>query len=58
MRVVAQVAEVFEWHINADEPPILDYNLEFGRDPDLFDPLSPYRVSDHDPIVIGLNPVN
>jgi predicted extracellular nuclease len=56
--MAAQVAEVIEWHINADEPPILDYNLEFGRDPDLFDPLSPYRVSDHDPIVIGLNPVN
>jgi len=50
-----QVAAVLEWHINADEPPVLDYNLESGRDPDLFDSDTPYRASDHDPLVIGLN---
>jgi len=33
---------------------VLDYNLEFGRDPDLFDAQAPYRVSDHDPIIIGV----
>ena len=50
-----QVVETIEWHINADEPPLLDYNLEHRRDPSLFDADSPYRASDHDPVVIGLD---
>jgi len=41
------------WHINADEPLILDYNLDFGRDPDLFE-ANAYRTSDHDPLIVGL----
>ncbi|MCB1845198.1 MAG: hypothetical protein KDI09_19685, partial [Halioglobus sp.] len=49
-----QVAGVTEWHINADEAPLYDYNLEFDRDPALFDASSPYRSSDHDPLLIGL----
>jgi predicted extracellular nuclease len=53
--LAAQVRTAIEWHINADEPPLLDYNLENRRDPDLFDPDSPYRASDHDPVVIGLD---
>ncbi|MGI9233158.1 MAG: ExeM/NucH family extracellular endonuclease [Woeseiaceae bacterium] len=53
--LVPQVVETIEWHINADEPPLFDYNLEHGRNPALFDASSPYRASDHDPIVIGLN---
>lgn len=50
-----QVAAVDEWHINADEPTVRDYNLEFGRDPGLFEPSLPYRTSDHDPLVIGMD---
>lgn len=53
-----QVVESIEWHINADEPALLDYNLGFGRDPALFDAESPYRSSDHDPVIIGLNLTN
>ena len=53
--LVPQVVATMEWHINADEPPVLDYNLEFGRDPSLFDADSPYRVSDHDPIIVGID---
>ncbi|MGI9238910.1 MAG: ExeM/NucH family extracellular endonuclease [Woeseiaceae bacterium] len=53
--LVPQVVDTIEWHINADEPPLFDYNLENGRNPALFDASSPYRASDHDPIVIGLN---
>ena len=53
--LVPQVVDTIEWHINADEPALLDYNLEHGRDPALFDPDSPYRVSDHDPVVVGLD---
>jgi len=47
-----------EWHINADEPRLLDYNLENGRDPNLFDGTTPYRASDHDPVVIGIDLAN
>jgi len=53
-----QVVDTIEWHINADEPTLLDYNLENHRDPALFDPDSPYRASDHDPVVIGLDLTN
>ena len=56
--MATQVVDVIEWHINADEPGLHDYNLEFGRDPALFDPSTPYRASDHDPVVVGLNPTN
>ena len=53
--LAAQVAETIEWHINADEPPALDYNLDFDRDPSLFDGTTPYRFSDHDPVLVGLD---
>ena len=53
--LVPQVVAAIEWRINADEPAVRDYNLESGRDPELFDADSPYRASDHDPIVVGLN---
>lgn len=48
------------WHINADESPAHDYNLEFrqpacpGCAPDLYAP-TPYRASDHDPVLLGLD---
>lgn len=50
----SQVAMITEWHINADEAPLHDYNLEYDRDPGLFDAQSPYRASDHDPIIVDL----
>ncbi len=53
-----QVSETIEWHINADEPRLYDYNLENGRDAALFDANSPYRASDHDPVIIGLDLAN
>ncbi|WP_338845145.1 ExeM/NucH family extracellular endonuclease [Massilia sp. W12] len=48
-----KVTGVTEWHINADEPSVIDYNTEF-RTQDLYS-ATPYRASDHDPVVIGLN---
>jgi len=48
-----QVSGVTEWHINADEPVVLDYNLEFKTD-DLFQIDNPFRASDHDPLLVGL----
>lgn len=55
--LVNQVTGVTEWHINADEPRVLDYNTEFKSERQVVDYFteSPYRSSDHDPIVIGLN---
>ncbi len=50
-----QVTGTTEWHINADEPDAIDYNLDFGRDDSLFDGRSPFRTSDHDPVIIGLD---
>jgi predicted extracellular nuclease len=59
-----QIAGTTEWHINADEVPLLDYNDEI-EDPGeqsferrsaalpLYTP-DAYRASDHDPILIGL----
>ncbi len=48
------VVDATIWHINADEPLILDYNLDFGRDPAIYRP-DAYRSSDHDPVIVGLN---
>ncbi|HEY0606435.1 MAG TPA: ExeM/NucH family extracellular endonuclease [Herpetosiphonaceae bacterium] len=48
-----QVTGVTYWHINADEPSVIDYNTEF-KPQDLYAP-NPYRSSDHDPVIIGLN---
>ncbi len=50
----SQVKGVGEWHSNADEPVVLDYNLEFKTD-DPFNANDPYRSSDHDAVVIGLS---
>ena len=49
-----QVTGAAEWHINADEPDILDYNLDFGRPATYFEP-NKYRSSDHDPVLVGLD---
>lgn len=54
--LTAQVTGVAEWHINADEPSVLDYNTNFkstGQVTNLFG-ADPFRASDHDPVVIGL----
>ncbi len=55
--LAAQVSGVTEWHINADEPTVLDYNTNFksaGQIASLYAP-DQYRSSDHDPVIIGLN---
>lgn len=52
-----QVTGVATWHINADEPNVLDYNEE-NKSTDQSKTLylaNPYRASDHDPIVIELD---
>jgi predicted extracellular nuclease len=53
----SQVASADKWHINSDEPSVLDYNLNFksaNLQTNLYNP-QPYRTSDHDPVLVGLN---
>lgn len=47
-----QVSGVAVWHINAEEPLVLDYNTEFKTD-DRY-AATAYRSSDHDPVLVGL----
>ena len=52
-----QVKGAADWHINSDEPDVLDYDTSFK--PPAQDALyeaNAYRTSDHDPVVIGLTP--
>lgn len=60
-----QVTGVAEWHINADEVPLFDYNDDerttgeafFEEESDAL-PLyeaNPFRTSDHDPVIVGLD---
>lgn len=49
----AQVAGATEWHNNADEPDVIDYNTD-GKPQDLY-VNNAFRASDHDPVVISLN---
>ncbi|MCK5633908.1 MAG: ExeM/NucH family extracellular endonuclease, partial [Anaerolineales bacterium] len=51
--LTSQVQGAAVWHINADEPSALNYN-DYNQ-PDLYT-LDPYRASDHDPVLVGLNP--
>ncbi|BES73615.1 ExeM/NucH family extracellular endonuclease [Marinobacter nanhaiticus D15-8W] len=51
-----KVIDTTIWHINADEPRILDYNLEYQtpeQQASLYAP-DAYRASDHDPVIIAL----
>lgn len=62
--MTAQVTGLTEWHINADEVNLLDYNDDiqdvgersFEAKPGVNPLYSPdqYRVSDHDPVIVGL----
>lgn len=47
------VTGVTEWHINTDEPPVIDYDENFNP-PGYYAP-DAFRASDHDPVIIGLD---
>ncbi|QEI08323.1 ExeM/NucH family extracellular endonuclease [Pigmentiphaga aceris] len=51
----SQITNVTQWHLNSDDADALDYNLDFSRDPSIYDSNVITRVSDHDPLLIGLN---
>ncbi|WP_413663154.1 ExeM/NucH family extracellular endonuclease [Microbulbifer sp. CNSA002] len=46
-----------DWHINADEPRVLDYNIENKTDEQVesFYSTDAFRASDHDPLVVELD---
>ncbi len=54
--LLAQITGAADWHINSDEPDVLDYDTTF-KPPEqdaLYEP-NAYRTSDHDPVVVGLD---
>ena len=58
--ITGQVTGVADWHVNADEPAVLDYNTEFksaGQVDSLYAPTQ-FRISDHDPVIVGLDLTN
>jgi hypothetical protein len=48
-----QVTGAADWHINTDEPAVIDYDENYN--PTGYYSADPYRASDHDPVVIGLD---
>jgi hypothetical protein len=52
----AQITGATDWHINSDEPDVLDYDTSFkpAAQDALYEP-NAYRSSDHDPVVVGIN---
>ncbi|MEP7002962.1 MAG: ExeM/NucH family extracellular endonuclease [Chloroflexota bacterium] len=58
--LAAQVRGASDWHINADEPTVLDYNVEFktANQVNTFYDAGPYRASDHDPVLVFLQLVD
>ncbi len=52
----SQVTYAMEWHINADETTLFDYNMEdktAQQQADFYQPTA-FRGSDHDPVVVEL----
>jgi uncharacterized protein len=55
-RLESQATQAAVWHINADEPDLLDYDTSYKLDAqDALYEANPFRSSDHDPVMIGFN---
>jgi predicted extracellular nuclease len=54
--LLPQVTGAADWHINADEPSILDYDTSFknASEDALYEP-NAFRASDHDPVMVGMD---
>jgi len=54
--LVSEISGVTVWHINADEASLIDYDMSYKEDAqDAIYAPDPYRSSDHDPVLVGLN---
>jgi predicted extracellular nuclease len=54
--LLPQVTGAADWHINSDEPSILDYDTSFKAAPEeaIYEP-NAFRASDHDPVLVGMD---
>ncbi|MDR6905934.1 putative extracellular nuclease [Agromyces sp. 3263] len=54
--IADEVTKAEHWNINSDEPSLIDYDMTFKKPAQdaLFAP-DPFRSSDHDPVLIGLD---
>jgi predicted extracellular nuclease len=54
--MAAQVTGATDWHINADESDVVDYDTTFkpAAQEALYE-ANAYRASDHDPVIVGLD---
>ena len=51
-----RVTGISIWHINADEPDLIDYDTSFKKPAqDAIYAPDAYRSSDHDPVIVGLD---
>ncbi|MCO7190103.1 MULTISPECIES: ExeM/NucH family extracellular endonuclease [unclassified Pseudoalteromonas] len=57
--LLSKVTDATDWHINADEPRMLDYNTEYRTDAQIAELYADhaYRASDHDPVIIEVKTV-
>ncbi len=54
--LLSEVTGTATWHINSDEPDILDYDTTFKKPAqDALYEANAFRASDHDPVIVGLN---
>ncbi len=54
--LVGEVTGITIWHINADEPDLIDYDTSFKQPAqDAIYAPDAYRSSDHDPVLVGLD---
>jgi predicted extracellular nuclease len=53
--LLGEVTGATEWHINADEADLIDYDTTF-KSPNQIAAYAPdaYRASDHDPVIVGM----
>ena len=57
--LLAKVTDATDWHINADEPIVFDYNTEFKSETQVANYYAEhaYRSSDHDPVIVEIKTV-
>jgi hypothetical protein len=54
--LATEITGVTVWHINADEPDLIDYDMSYKKDAqDAIYAPDAYRSSDHDPVIAGLD---
>lgn len=55
-KLAKRVRAVYVWHINTDEPSVLDYSFDYKSDTQLetFFGEGVFRASDHDPVIVDL----